>query len=467
MQGRLIVPDEIRRQAEDMSENFRNYKTVLQELISVMDQFVGNEGLDSDSYNSMKEHFEEHKVVLRGMICMLDAGVEDACALKQNAGDERLDEELIEEQIRKLTMRNLECQENIEGYQSTLQDEMYARFLGWWARWMITAYQEEIENNERMIRLLREKLERIEEIDAATSGLFAQDLSPYLLEGIGALGTAWNGTGFVPQTGAAWRSVLAERWTEHVQEGTRIGLKEEGFVRIVDEMGKVHYGGNQEWFSGEYEDLRKNGCGVIATINLTLYLSGRNELTKEEYMDIVRNFVEDRRLVQKELETGFGYDTISMMAYTNRVLNADGLQCLSHWKLTQNGMLEDIRQMLSEDMPVILEIGDGNVYGYAVNERNHVVAVKDSIPFYELKDGEYVFNQDCQDHYITVTGIIEHEQQAGKHRTMLEISTWGEKYYIDYDEYLAFIDRQKKDNGIVNAIKENALNNILYIEKGL
>lgn len=455
--GRVIVPDEICRQADDMTENFRGYKDALSELIVVMEQFAEMDTLQGVSWESMREHFSNHKTVLQGMLCVISQGIEDACTLKQCAGDEVLDEEEINEQIRRLTMRNQECQESIGNYQRLLCNPAYAGFLGWWARWMIANYEEEIDTNHRMITLLEQKLERIEEIDAQTRCLFGQDLSPYILQGIEALEGAWNGNGFTVQTNQEWMRAINEAWTDHVKEGTRIGLKEDGYVAIVGADGTVYYGGDQGWFAEEYKRLEEHGCGIIATVNLYLYMSGRTHLTQEEYMQEVWQFVTWNFPVEIELFVGTGYDVFSMTDYLNDFFYKNGMSAYAHWKITRSGMLEDIEQMLSDNIPVILEIGDGK------EDENEV---KDKITFYTLSKGEYVATKMTHNHYVTVTGIIEYENQDETHQTMLEISSWGEKYYMDYDEYMDFIERQKEGTSIANWAWENGLNNILHIEKG-
>lgn len=476
--GRVIVPDEICRQADDMTENFRGYKDALSKLIVVMEQFAETDTLQGVSWESMREHFSNHKTVLQGMLCVISQGIEDACTLKQCAGDELLDEEEINEQIRKLTMRNQECQESIGNYQRLLCNPAYAGFLGWWARWMIANYEEEIDTNHRMITLLEQKLERIEEIDAQTRCLFGQDLSPYILQGIEALEDAWNGNGFTVQTNQEWMRVINEAWTDHVKEGTRIGMKEDGYVAIVGADGTVYYGGDQGWFAEENFRLKEHGCGVIATVNLMLYMSGRTNLTQDEYMQEVREFLEDDWSARKELDNEEGYYSISMLLYTNQYFDSHEMGYTTMWKLTQDDMLDKMQEMLSNNLPVILDIGDGEQFGGEIenriekgkakkedDEEENEVVIKRGIPFYKYQNGQYVFVQNCQEHYVTVTGIREYDGTDGEHQIMLEISTWGKKYYMDYDEYKAFIELQKKDSGFLNQMWENAYNNILYIKE--
>ena len=57
-------------------------------------------------------------------------------------------------------------------------------------------------------------------------------------------------------------------------------------------------------------------------------------------------------------------------------------------------------------------------------------------------------------HYVTVTGVEEYSTSDGT-KIMLEISSWGRKYYVNYDEYLEYV--RKNDNFYFS--------NILYIKK--
>ena len=81
--------------------------------------------------------------------------------------------------------------------------------------------------------------------------------------------------------------------------------------------------------------------------------------------------------------------------------------------------------MLEEGIPVTLSIGPMGKHG---------VVFYDWVP---KTNNHYNFECNFHDelvagHYVTVTGFMEDEERG---RRMLEISSWGRKYYIDYDEY--------------------------------
>ena len=67
------------------------------------------------------------------------------------------------------------------------------------------------------------------------------------------------------------------------------------------------------------------------------------------------------------------------------------------------------------------------------------------------KEKRYKVATSTRDHYVTITGIIESKED---NITLLEISSWGKKYYIRYDEYRNFV--KKCDNFYFS--------NILYIK---
>ena len=55
-----------------------------------------------------------------------------------------------------------------------------------------------------------------------------------------------------------------------------------------------------------------------------------------------------------------------------------------------------------------------------------------------------------KDHYVTVTGMIQDDD-----RLLLEISSWGQKFYIDYKEYTDYV--KKCDNYIFSNISKYAM----------
>jgi hypothetical protein len=126
----------------------------------------------------------------------------------------------------------------------------------------------------------------------------------------------------------------------------------------------------------------------------------------------------------------------------------------ARWKLTLTyyDMLEHIEEMLSGDIPVILSIGpntpllwknDGISFYVRESVDNQTNNADDKIllPAPDLYCYHTVKNK-IHSHYVTVTGIYRNvEKNSPGEKILLRISSWGKKYYINYDEYRDYIDK--------------------------
>ena len=136
-------------------------------------------------------------------------------------------------------------------------------------------------------------------------------------------------------------------------------------------------------------------------------------------------------------DIAFGIDCYSLF---------NGLGLNAKWCTSKDKMLPRMIEMLDDDIPITLGI-------YTSNE-NEGVYLYNWIP---QTNDKYSFNVEpsfnkVNSHYITITGIMI---DGVKGQTILEISSWGYKFYISYEEYIAFVD--KNSNYIFN--------NIVYIER--
>ena len=209
----------------------------------------------------------------------------------------------------------------------------------------------------------------------------------------------------------------------------RTGLKRE-YVR-VDTGGEwrsrsirdgLSYGGNQSWFTEERDGcIKPLGCGLISCADILLYKTGRTRLTLDEYKDFVRSLNKGFLRVRPKL----GVNGIFLAWGLKRRFRKLGLPYKAKWCFSAGKQLERIRDMLERDMPVTLSAGPqlgrktkrGGVTFLARNAQN-------SFALPAWRSGL------VRDHYVTVTGLIEEEE-----RKLLEISSWGERYYIDWEDY--------------------------------
>ena len=76
---------------------------------------------------------------------------------------------------------------------------------------------------------------------------------------------------------------------------------------------------------------------------------------------------------------------------------------------------------------------------------------------------------------MTITAMTEYSDSASEliaHKTMLEVSSWGQKYYIDFEQYCtqinetALIDYTYMKTIVqVGEVIRNVASNILFLEE--
>lgn len=206
------------------------------------------------------------------------------------------------------------------------------------------------------------------------------------------------------------------------------------------------FGGNQRWLRKDADKantLSDYGCGLISANDVLLHISDKaNSTSKEKYIAAIREM--NRRYFHVLPFLGVSGIMLSfyMRIYLFMHRKHFDKRYKVRWGVLPKRQFACIKEMLENDIPVVLSIGPG-----LIRER------KKELPLYSLNepDGKPHFTQvnSVKDHYINVTGIIETENS-----TMLEISSWGKRYYIDYNEYRDFV--RKHDNYLFS--------NILYIK---
>lgn len=248
---------------------------------------------------------------------------------------------------------------------------------------------------------------------------------------------------------------------ERDHRGLRTGI-EERFVLVSDGYNNF-YGGRQEWFSEEERPkFYKYGCGIIAAVNSYLYLAGINWITRVDYMILVREFVKKYPSSRLFLNMGIGVLPWQMSSYIKRKCTASGIRVTAHWHGREgiDTLYEKMKLALEKKNPVIWAFYNLNpthkvqFYKYINGE------FKDS-----YRDSNYMEHRydGVNSHYVTVTAVCEREIDGRKER-WVEISSWGSRYYVNYDEFLAFV---KNPGGIFNPanIINGYCSNILIVHK--
>ncbi len=211
----------------------------------------------------------------------------------------------------------------------------------------------------------------------------------------------------------------------------------------VDNGLRRSFGGNQ--MSSASRSMREVGCGVIAALDLLLYLCRFHPgcscdffaeaaedgcIDAHEYDDLALKL--SRRFFP--VIPKLGINGIMLAGGLNRFFRRYGLPFRAAWGIGSVRLFPEIEDMLSRDIPVILSVGPNFPLFWQKHELN----------FYAARPDGSIFRAcSIKAHYVMVTGIDEKR---------LYISSWGRAYSIDRGEYLDYI-RRRSGSIVSNIVK--------------
>ena len=208
------------------------------------------------------------------------------------------------------------------------------------------------------------------------------------------------------------------------------GLKHD--YPAVERAGSVSYGGNQGWSRSAV--IRKSGCGLIAATDLLLYLHQNRPgfrsqpffqaqkgttLTQEAYERISERL---RRSFFPVIPW-FGKSGLGIAMGLNAWFRTCRLPMRARWCVWGEELWTHIEQMLDDDLPVILTIGQ-NIPCFWMKRR---------VRLYEkVGEGRYRAAAKAKAHHVVVTRMGEN---------WIKVSSWGKEYYIDRREYEQYVKK--------------------------
>lgn len=96
--------------------------------------------------------------------------------------------------------------------------------------------------------------------------------------------------------------------------------------------------------------------------------------------------------------------------------------------------------MIKNDIPVIMSFD--NTQQKITNYIFDTALPKELVLYNTNNYTSYSDETTIKSHYMTITGVIEYSQDIVLKNTneipseiMLQVSSWGKKYYVSYDEY--------------------------------
>lgn len=194
----------------------------------------------------------------------------------------------------------------------------------------------------------------------------------------------------------------------------------------------LSFGGSQ--MLSDSKTMREVGCGVIAALDLLLYLCRTREDCACEFFaeEAADGCIDEKEYDALALRLSRQFFPIIPKLGVNGIMLAGGLNVFfrryalpfrASWGVGSRRLFDEIGTMLSRDIPVILSVGPNCPLFWQ----------KHDLCFYASRpDGSLFPACRTRAHYVTVTGMDDQK---------LQISSWGREYYIDRAEYLEYIRR--------------------------
>lgn len=209
----------------------------------------------------------------------------------------------------------------------------------------------------------------------------------------------------------------------------------------IRQGGALSYGGSQLWSDNAV--IKKCGCGVIAALDLIIYLERYHSKAAEFSADSAEFALSSynkraswlcRRYFP--LIPPFGMNGLVLIAGLNRFFFEQHMPFRATWSLAEDRLWSRMDDMLQRDIPVILAIGPNFPY---VWQKNRLTLYRKNA------GGSYTPASSAKAHFVTVTGLYEE---------WMRISSWGKMYYVKRVEFLQYVtDHSNK-----------ILSSIVYIE---
>ncbi|MEA4922006.1 MAG: hypothetical protein VB031_01415 [Eubacteriaceae bacterium] len=218
--GIVIKPKNIKTQTNSMISALEKDNEALRATVSRLEGFAGDNDLQGNSWGSLKRHILESSTVLKGMTACNDYMIRDSRKLANAVGSEELIEDDIDTAIDRYREIKNDNEKRIEKYESNIRQYGSLSSLPGAAGYLTYAQAQigysrtAISIAEKMLDHLRKKLEKITEIERDTKDLYSEskNLQASVDQGIAALNSSWNGTGFDTNKGKKWLADLENAW---------------------------------------------------------------------------------------------------------------------------------------------------------------------------------------------------------------------------------------------------------------
>lgn len=250
------------------------------------------------------------------------------------------------------------------------------------------------------------------------------------------------------------------------------------------------YGGCQGWFlyyselNEKQDTLKEYGCGLISPCDILLYmakyndeyvteqtqkavLQGNGRYSFTSYMKYTTD-MEASYFAIKETSRYDGINGLDLAKGMNAYFKDYNIDFSASWCVSKNKLYSRVVEMIENDIPVpIAANGLKSKYDELDKEdRPYLFMYSNSQLDYNITNYDYLeclesyndsftkYDSKFNSHYANITGVVVDDVSD---EIWLRVSSWGKSLYVNYDEYMTYMEKY--------ASFGSATTNIIYIEK--
>lgn len=180
--------------------------------------------------------------------------------------------------------------------------------------------------------------------------------------------------------------------------------------------------------------LQRCGCGVVAALDLVRYLHLYETGCRTDFFTGVEDVntlplpvydlcAQRMRRTYVPVIYPIGTTGFSLAGGIDRYFRHYGLPWQAHWGVAKGVLWQEIGRMLSDDLPVILSVG---------NQLPRFWRRDGAALYRRVGDAKYASAR-IHAHYVTVLEMDE---------KWLKVASWGREYYLSKEEFLRYRDRE-------------------------
>ncbi len=326
--GYRLDPNEVVSFSSRVKGTLTNDNGTYGKIEKAIELFGGNQELQGEGWSTLKMQLMNHQTVLRGLICineMMAAANEEFAAA---SGDEKLDEDKIQQGIIDLEIARNQCHVERDRYEELINMRQSSYLLIDIAPLTMIYYKIRINDLDQEINLLSimlgtlyEKKQKLTDIINGTKNLYdeVESLCASVSEGVQALKNSWTGNGYsgimdcswAEPINNAWNGLIAQKVTESLKSGDSVRyLEYEEFKRLSEED-------QQEYLNGMLALLFAMEPGLSLSVgdkievpigpDMKLYygIEGSGNWKEESSWEI-NGVIKEQQVVLNEFVTKFG-----------------------------------------------------------------------------------------------------------------------------------------------------------------